>query len=344
MKKDWPTFILLLITLCFSCNFINDVKPGFIDFQKINCPYQGIIQDFCIANNNDWYLIGDFNLYGNRKSVWAKTTDGGTSWNVDTINLKDEWVQRINTFNNKLYIYTWPQNEGHPRIYYSENWGSDWILMDSAHCYGSPLYFIDDNTMLYNYCGIIDKTYDRGRSWTRKIPVDSIYGEINLYYFDKVTGYAFGLQLYDPYGSVLFKTTDSGETWNKMTGDFPFQIHETYFLNSQTGYSFTTLWDNYKYNFNLYKTTNGGNQWLLINKNLPEDYPKSYFLNEEQGIIYSEKAIYSTNDGGHSYNKEISERNISMNKHFELLNPRTMIVPYTLNDTSGFLMKLTLKF
>jgi photosystem II stability/assembly factor-like uncharacterized protein len=107
-------------------------------------------------------------------------------------------------------------------------------------------------------------------------------------------------------GYLILKTTDSGETWNKV--DLPRNTHEfsiIKFINENTGFAIGTGL--------CLKTSDGGLTWKSINiDNLYAVYDL-YFLNENIGYISCIRGkLFKTTDGGEIW------QDISLNTDYQL--------------------------
>ncbi|NMB82413.1 MAG: hypothetical protein GYA14_11410, partial [Ignavibacteria bacterium] len=142
------------------------------------------------------------------------------------------------------------------------------------------------------------KTIDGGANWTvNQLLIDNKqYNFYNCFFLESNTGWLAGYRLGDP-SSVLIKTTDGGNTWEKQVG--PFQIggirpKDLKFLNYNTGWYL----ENYG---GIYKTTNGGNSWtrFVIGDNSTNFWPEAiYFINEMTGwTVGNNGIIMFTSDG-----------------------------------------------
>ncbi|HYC86448.1 MAG TPA: YCF48-related protein [Chryseosolibacter sp.] len=87
---------------------------------------------------------------------------------------------------------------------------------------------------------------------------------------------------------TLFKTTDGGDSWEKLTPPFVSTIRDIFFVNEQVGYVATA-------NEGVHKTTDGGKTWKSVLSNiaflgdqviLTHPYEKLYFLNEMEGFAF----------------------------------------------------------
>ena len=159
------------------------------------------------------------------------------------------------------------------------------------------------------------KTSDGGRTWTKSLYVDSLTGATDLVMdpSDPNTLYAAMYQrLRQPWGyngggpgSAIYKTTDGGATWRKLTNGIPegdkgrigLAIAQTYprmllaTIEHPTGSG-------------TYRTEDGGETWTRANTTNPRPmyYSKIYIdpTNERRAYILGVE-VYRSDDGGRSF-------------------------------------------
>lgn len=134
--------------------------------------------------------------------------------------------------------------------------------------------------------------------------------------------------------TIILKSTDGGETWNKLTPKiinflnmgmgsennavfvcFPNKVMSTH--NGGASFDTVSLADSYLMDVffvsanvaylagnNIWKTTDGGITWTkLYQFSVPEGYKSLYFLNEQTGWVVREDGVYKTTDGGASWQR-----------------------------------------
>ena len=137
------------------------------------------------------------------------------------------------------------------------------------------IHFLDDKLgFAVGSAGTIIRTDNGGLDWSL-VPS----GIQNLFYdvfFTKQgVGFASG-------SNVLFKTTDRGDTWNKVTG-FPFEapadwIRSIQMVTESIGYACADIG-------RIYKTTDGGDQWVRLQSGTEEALFDVDFVDELNGMI-----------------------------------------------------------
>jgi photosystem II stability/assembly factor-like uncharacterized protein len=133
-----------------------------------------------------------------------KTEDGGNSWIELPINAKGE-LFNIFTKDGKSIFVTGTDsvsNNGYKKcLFVSDDSGSTWQEYLSPENVGKsvrPIFFSIKKGWVGPY-----QTLDGGKTWLLKSP-----GE-NLYFSDSLNAYSFT-------DTVLYKSTDAGESWNKV--------------------------------------------------------------------------------------------------------------------------------
>ncbi len=222
-----------------------------------------------------------------------------------------------------------------PLSYNYEQFASD--LNESV----SYVQFVDSNNgYAANYLGKVFKTTDNGRNWQSKSLTDLLLKSI--YFVDKNIGYVVGGQssctgsgCIVP-GSIVFKTTDGGTSWNKQTVPYEWsELNSVFFINENIGFAVglglqlkTTsggiTWDKFEFNVNclmtkilfinsqtgfaaglsgnIFKTNDQGNSWSKSNNNSDGHIYDFCFANGSIGYAAGQKEIVKTVDGGNTWN------------------------------------------
>jgi photosystem II stability/assembly factor-like uncharacterized protein len=225
--------------------------------------------------------------------VW-KSTDAGESWTPKsdlTQNLIVSCLAIDPNNSNTIYAGT---GEGFFNIdalrgsgvLKSTDGGDTWTLLQSFNTVLSSVkyYYIykivvrsDNSNILYAaLLGGVYQSTNAGASWNRLSVGASSYFCTDLVADPNTptTLYAaFGFDLYSPSHDGVYKTTNGGSTWSKLTTGFPTSGYGRISLaigkgNSQILYA--CLSDSAKSNtYGIEKTTNGGANWFAVAK--PQD-------------------------------------------------------------------------
>jgi photosystem II stability/assembly factor-like uncharacterized protein len=219
---------------------------------------------------------------------------------------------------------------------YSNNYNYEKIssnLNESVNC----VFFIDDKTgFSATYLGKVLKTTDGGISWTCKNITDlPIY---SIYFVNKNIGFAVGGKPSCsgtgciPPGSIVFKTTDGGESWTMKTVPYSWSnLNSVFFINENIGIAIglglqirTTdggeTWEEFEFEYkglmqkiyfineqigfaaglygNIFKTQDQGKNWTKLNNSCTGHIYDFSFVNENTGFAGGQQKIIKTTDGG----------------------------------------------
>ena len=274
------------ISTIYSLYFVNSNTGWFTGFYHLGYPAN--ISRFYIYKTTDGGLSYATQLYNstwedmysiffiNENTGWAggtklwKTTDGGNSWNFQSISVRS--VKFINELTGFL-----TNNTG---IYKSSNGGLNWEFKSPFE--GINISVLDSNNYFIagNY-GTMIKTSNQGDNWeylSQNTTSNSNYG---LYFTNEFTGFCIShYWSYPPYPSSVLKTTDKGYHWNFVLQNTPNDLNDVYFNSASTGW---LLGDNGL----LYKSTNIGISWNVQNLNTSKNLYKMFFLTSNTGWILS---------------------------------------------------------
>ncbi len=133
-------------------------------------------------------------------------------------------------------------------------------------------------------------TYSQS-GWYPIITPDPSLTFLNVKFFNQYTGIASGYS-HDNGKGVIYKTTDSGITWQKNIYS-PGYFADMFFVNNLTGYVIGT-----DTGYCVYKTTNGGDNWNRLQ--CPSgNFFKVSFFDANTGIVVDKRGseIITTNGG-----------------------------------------------
>ncbi|MGH1364853.1 MAG: WD40/YVTN/BNR-like repeat-containing protein [Calditrichia bacterium] len=128
-------------------------------------------------------------------------------------------------------------------------------------------------------------TSDGGQTWQDRLPA-SLNAEWihNVFFLNQSTGWLTELS------EDIYKTTDSGLTWNLLPSIGSGLINDICFLDENIGViAMSGSQDG------ILRTTNGGNTWTQI---IAGAFSKIYFLDSEYGWAIESRKNYRTTDGG----------------------------------------------
>lgn len=121
------------------------------------------------------------------------------------------------------------------------------------------------------------------------------YRFFDVFFLNEEIGFVGGVNYESsPSKSVLFKTINGGESWEKLPVSIDYlSVFGISFIDENVGY--IGLQDG-----DIYKTIDGGNNFIKLNtSNIPFtlDYKDIHFIDENQGVFLGIGAIYKTYDG-----------------------------------------------
>lgn len=158
-----------------------------------------------------------------------------------------------------------------------QSWDAPWdfLAMSNYNTITSLAESPKDENILYAGTddGIIQVTEDGGKNW-RKINVSSLPGvpatafvnDIKADLYDPNTVYvALDNHKYGDYSPYLYKSTDKGVTWQKITGDLPEKLLVWRLVQDHEKKDLMFL----ATEFGVYFTINGGTNWVKLEGKIP---------------------------------------------------------------------------
>jgi len=170
--------------------------------------------------------------------------------------------------------------------------------------------------------GELLKSMDGGLSWE----LNKIFRPMgfHLIVFDPNTVYALQGRLY--------RTFDSGETWDSLRVAYPENYAPTGMFFSDIDHGWIPTWNGTGGQIILYYpviiTTDGGMTWFLSDSIECGGLRCSYFINEDIGWLSSSYKVYKTINGGIHWTSEFFSKNT-------LLNAKDM---FFINENLGWLL------
>jgi photosystem II stability/assembly factor-like uncharacterized protein len=232
-----------------------------------------------------------------------KTTNGGQNWQHQYTHYP---IFQI-SFNNEHvgWISTWTTG---PSILKTVDGGENWIqvysypyayefIRDIEFINQDTGWFVGEETISFDRDGIAEfpvlfrETTDGGITWADKDFPPNYPGGLK-----KIEAIDY-LNLFVAGNDTLFKTTNGGNTWQKLPLPSIFEPSELQFINMNLGWvsGYSTL----------YKTTNGGISW----SQQVQPMDNFYFLTSQIGWYTIGSQIYSSTNGGSSWTLQNSNTN-----------------------------------
>ena len=190
--------------------------------------------NFIVLNGytiTDCYFVNNLTgwiLYVPETPQIMKTTDGGNTFNAQTINIGSSEQLSSIRFVNSLTGWC----VGNNYIFNSTNGGSDWNLQSHPECTGIRCInsLSPDIAWVSADSGKILSTTNGGKDWFLK-SINSNYMASSIYFINSFTGYIATFE-----GSI-FKTTNNGLNWHPQVTDTSSVFNCIYFTSTDTGYA-----------------------------------------------------------------------------------------------------------
>jgi len=337
-------------------NLIQEKLWQQINWQKTNGPSSGGIRALALSPSNP--LV----IYAPVERTLYKTENGGELWKK--LSVPEGWIEgrsiAIDPTNNNIIYFG-----NHLGIFKTTNDGDSWdeilskeemkkLCSNENWCVASSIAINPENSNIVyigTVRGDIIKSTNSGQSWETvggfsnthtisKIIFD--YTNTNIVYF--ATGYwdvggTFGSDNvgYPGRGNGVFKTTDDGQTWQKINNGLPTWIHPDYsgeFItvndleihpsDPQIMYS---LLGNHKHS-SIYKTTDGGNNWFFLKQFGGSNSMVIDPVNPNKIYVEMGYGIMQSVDGGDSWvlisGSELEHHSFFLDMHIHPEHPNTI--------------------
>ncbi len=266
-------------------------------------------------NGNDWNIVyRDYITKENLRSVYfvnqatgfavggygklLNTTNSGVNWNIR--NLNNISLFNTVTFVNNATGFIGGAEGAFGIVLKTTDAGVSWnnVYRDSLSI--TCLHFINQNTGFgAGYNGTFIKTTNSGNNWTKSNINFQIFGNTNdIYFINESTGFLAR--------SGLYKTTDNGLNWNRVS---IYTIVSIQFIGN-IGYALSSTGGNFM------KSTNLGDNW--VNYTIEGSNKKDlFFINTETGWINTGNIIRKTTNGGVNWAvQNTNENSIAVNSIF----------------------------
>ena len=245
-----------------------------------------IISTDPMLNLIDVFFVSELVGYASGSDHFVmKTIDGGVSW---------DFIMSTHTISNLFFT---DENTGYGisgnQLLKTTNGALSWntVVMDDVR----DFVFVDANTLFaVGYNGRILKSVDSGSTYTN---YSNSFSNLNLQDIQFVTeqvGYVIGSTPNQSNSTEIYKTTDTGQSWNTVSS-IPHRLPSKMFFPSlNQGYiSFA--------NGLLYKTVDGGITWDELQTGHQESITDLHFINNTIGFICFEnipsKILRSQDEG-----------------------------------------------
>ena len=334
--NNWLPSDFTIETELFSVDFTDELNGWIVGKNVVLNTSDGGITWEVINQDSLTFWSVDFI---NQQKGWAcgesfivKTTDGGISWSQQNFdeNLLFTSIKFIDELHGFAVSKSWLHPDIRPVILMTSNGGASWDSSGNEN--NSDLFSISalnlSNIVAVGQGGTIIKSSD-GLNWEMLST-----GNNDIYFHDidfvnKDIGWILG---YNYQFDILYKTTDSGNTWAEVYRD---QLtnneysNKLFFINKYIGWAVRSG--------KILKTTNGGVDWDL-------QYNSTYYLHD---IIFKDSLIglavgtglLKTTDGGINWENKTSP--IQRITGIKISSPDTIFIVGYGRSSNGFIYKST---
>lgn len=239
-------------------------------------------------------------INGGRETI-LKTTDAGLTWALKYQgNTMYEW-QCIND------IWFMDQTSGFAvgddgQLFTTTDAGETWLPKESGVEVDLNQIVFVNNQIGFIFSSGLDclKTTDGGQSWSYA-PLIPEMTEVNIYdchFVNETTGFVFLHEYWPGESGFIFKTEDSGFTWNLVSENSSVYDCRFVFFDEQIGMASCAT---YNYQNKILQTEDGGNTWIEVIPNfLPwgSDYAIIYIDQTTVLAMGRFGMMFKTTDGG----------------------------------------------
>jgi len=242
------------------------------------------------------FISGDtgFMVYKEFQSkIFAKTTDGGDTWNDEVVGSNNYIHTGIEFYNSQYGVI--PAWYG---LMYTDDGGENWNVSNGGEVidvWFKNVTFTNDQRVFaagnnFDEQSAVWKSDDSGANWSPVIEIDGDGFEV-VYFFDENRGFIAGYQNY------IYRTNNSGNSWEKVSRPEGGVIYDIHFPSQNVGYAVGSG--------RILKTYNGGESWIRLSTNLVANLYTVHFFDENNGIVMGENGlILRTDNGGTTFIEE----------------------------------------
>jgi photosystem II stability/assembly factor-like uncharacterized protein len=290
MKNIYKTFIPLIFNSSFLIFAISIPLDCFSQWTSLNSGTSNFLFNVNFPSNDTGYIVQDNGFLRN-------SIDGGQSWTFVNSN---ELVYDISFITNDTG-WAISNNE----ILKTKNGGAVWnsSYLDLNAQFYWKIYTLNSNSIYAiginnNYdSAVVTRSIDGGITWIRSTFLED-FGIPNAISFPQpAIGYIADMS------ENIYKSIDSGLTWNIIYSDLISSYNSVYFTSPDTGFIMSTT---------IQMTTDGGITWNIPNTNgINTAWYDMKFINSMTGFVVggdgiSSGSILKTTDGGFNWDLDTS--------------------------------------
>lgn len=245
--------------------------------------YGDLLMEIGFAKNDTGYIVGSISGYNE-----LVTVDNGNSWQPIAPWAANTDVAIAN--GNESFR----SSDGSPGLYRFNLESLSLTEMNPGLASINDIACLDENTIYVGgggASGSFSKSIDGGETWTIS---DMPLGILWMSFPSSQVGYVSN--------SLLYKTIDSGNSWEPLTLPYYFEnCSDPFFVDDSIGY-FSCVYDEESYYHGIVKTIDGGNSWIFCNT-IPvinDAVSAIHCLNKDTCwcVTYSGQVYKTTNGGG----------------------------------------------
>ena len=292
-------------------------------------PLMGNINQLNYINKTDIYANQSYTYFPNPQASATtlrlyKSNNSGISWSLlfSYNGQQYQSVEMSNTsFLNSSYGIFCFYSSSSSVIYRTTNSGINWNSFSIPYSgfYSTKCKYLNDSTIIVlansggpNYQ--VFKTTNLGITWSFVGLPTSEYMN-NMYFKDQSNGYI------SSQSGKIYRSTDSGSSWNTINTGIQSNIVDISFINSLTGFAA----GNTNSGSLIFKSTNEGNTWSVINT-----FGLEYFSSiscQNSSVIYVSgiNKLLKSIDSGNNWSQILSFSNAG-NTYISCYNKDTLVV------------------
>ncbi|MBK9334561.1 MAG: T9SS type A sorting domain-containing protein [Ignavibacteria bacterium] len=315
-KLSTLLFYICILAFILAFNFAHNPPGGWYQQFMPNIGGRQISDVFFLDSLAGWAVTPYIDL--DDTAYILKTSNGGNNWNIVHTRAGSVGFSRIKFINSETgFVCGANSMFSYPGLSKSTDGGLNWILLNVPEPFAqfNDMSVLNEDTIWLSSAssgGGVFRTTNGATNWTLQYNGNN---PDKIYMFNSRMGF-----ITNSTGSYLRRTTNSGESWEVITGQNGFT--DIKFIDSNTGWK---SFDSVK------KTTDGGTSWItqklpaggniilsqirefsIVNKDTIWGVGGHVFYpgNGNRGMIYR------TSNGGNNWLYQVPDTSININTYF----------------------------
>ena len=264
--------------------------------------------DISFSNKKNGLAVGEsiFDFEGDPGyGVVARTTDGGTTWEIVTDNPADYILSAVHFVTPKVGFAAGDRG----LVMGTKDGGQSWAKsVTNTDNWLYDIYFIDEKRGWA--VGMGETIITNGRTWkvlqggqlgSGAVGDDDMIVYNAVHFVNEKTGWAAGLKLVQQQGqdAYIVRTDDGGQNWTQQATGKEDTLHDIYFVDADNG------WAVGQYGMILH-TSDGGANWSAQTSPTEEDLTSVCFADQKRGWAVGKygtgsATMIETSDGGQTW-------------------------------------------